>query len=150
MATAPARATRKPMSDTGFIIRIGIMFAILALGAALLVISTRQESDGPPKLPPEVEGVSPVPDAIADPQAQLSANLTDTFTGVLQFDGVEIPEDQLARIVELGQVSFDPGDGKEFSEFDAGQHSVTLVYWHQTETRETDARTFSWRFRVAA
>jgi hypothetical protein len=150
MTAAPARTTRKPMSDTGFAVRIGVMFAVLALGAALLVLSTRQPSDADPTLPAEVEAVSPAPNAIADPQAQLSVNLTDTYTGVLKFDGVEIPEDQLARIVELGQVSFDPGDDQEFTKFDAGQHTVTVVYWHQTETRENDAHTFSWHFRVAA
>jgi len=150
MAVAPSRASRKPMSDTGFIVRIGIMFAVLALGAALLVLSTRQASDAEPQLPAEIESVTPTPNAIADPMAQIGANLNDTFTGVLQFDGVEIPEDQLARIVELGQVTFDPGDDREFSKFGAGQHTITVVYWHQTESRETDAHTFSWRFRVAA
>ena len=150
MAAAPARATRKPMSDNGFVIRIGIMFAILALGAALIVLATRQDSDAVPTLPAEIEAVSPTPNAIVDPKAQLTADFNDTFTGVLQFDGVEIPEDQLARIVELGQVAFTPGDGLEFSEFPAGQHVVTVIYWHQTDTRESDARSFSWRIRVAA
>ena len=150
MAVAPARTTRKSMSDTGFVIRIGVMCAVLALGVALLVISAHQKSDAVPTLPDAIESVSPAPNAIADPMTQIGANLVDTYTGVLQFDGVEIPEDQLARIVELGQVTFDPGEGQEFSKFDAGQHTITVVYWHQTETRETDAHTFSWRFRVAA
>jgi hypothetical protein len=152
MAASPARTSRPPktMSDTGFVIRIGIVVAILTLGAALLVVVTRTKSDAIPTLPDAVESVSPSPNALADPKAQLGANLNDAYTGVLQFDGVEIPEDQLARIVELGEVTFDPGDGREFTKFDAGQHTVTVIYWHQTETRESDAHTFSWRFRVAA
>jgi hypothetical protein len=150
MAVAPARSTRKPMSDNGFILRMGIMFAILALGVALLVISANQDSDAVPTLPEAVESVTPTPNAIADPMTQIGVNLVDTYTGVLQFDGVEIPEDQLARIVELGQVTFDPGDGREFTKFDAGQHTITVVYWHQVESRENDAHTFSWHFRVAA
>jgi hypothetical protein len=150
MAAAPARSTRKPLSDTGFIVRIGIMCAILALGVALLVISAKQDSDAVPTLPDAIESVSPAPNAIADPMTQIGVNLGDTYTGVLQFDGVEIPEDQLARIIELGQVTFDPGDGREFTKFDAGQHTVNVVYWHQTESRETDAHTFAWHFRVAA
>ena len=152
MAASPARTTRpaKTMSDTGFVIRIGVVFAVLALGAALLVLAARQDSDAVPTLPDAIESVTPTPNAIADPMTQIGANLNDTYTGVLQFDGVEIPEDQLARIVELGQVSFDPGDEREFTEFDAGQHTVTVVYWHQTETRENDAHTFAWHFRVAA
>src|ERR1700741_395934 len=126
MAAAPARTTRKPMSDTGFIVRIGIMCAVLALGVALLVISANQKSDAVPTLPEAIESVSPAPNAIADPMTQIGGNLVDTYTGILQFDGVEIPEDQLARIVELGQVTFDPGDGREFSKFDAGQHTITV------------------------
>jgi hypothetical protein len=152
MAAAPARprTQRKPMSDTGFIVRIGIVCAVLALGVSLLVISANQESDAVPTIPDAIEAVSPAPNDIADPMTQIGVNLGDTFTGVLQFDGVEIPEDQLARIVELGEVTFNPGDGREFTEFDAGQHTVTVVYWHQTESRENDAHTFAWHFRVAA
>jgi hypothetical protein len=138
------------MSDNGFVIRIGIVVAVIALGIALLVVAARQDSDAVPTLPADLESVSPAPNAIADPMTQIGVNLGDTFTGVLQFDGVEIPEDQLARIVELGQVTFDPGDGREFTKFDAGQHTVTVVYWHQTETRENDSHRFTWHFRVAA
>ncbi len=150
MAVAPARATRNPMTHTGFVVRIRLMFANLALRGALLVVAAQQDSDAVPPLPAGIESVSPDPDSLVDPQTQLTADLNDTYTGVLQFDGVEIPEDQLARIVELGQVTFTPGDGLEFSEFTAGQHVVTVIYWHQTESRETDARSFSWRIRIAA
>jgi hypothetical protein len=138
------------MTDTGFMVRMGIMFALFALGIALLVLATRADSDAVPALPEQVQQVYPAPNAIADPDTQISVDLNDTFMGVLQFDGVEIPEDQLTRVVELGTVSFDPGEGLEFSEFDAGQHTATVVYWSQTKSRETDARSFSWRFRVAA
>ena len=34
---------------------------------------------------------------------------------------MEIPEDQLDRVVELGQISFRPGPGKEIATFAAGR-----------------------------
>jgi hypothetical protein len=152
VAAFPARSSRsgKPMTDTGFMIRVGVVFALFALGVALLVVATRTSSDADPVIPNDIEQVFPAPNAIADPQTQIGADLNDTFIGVLVFDGQEIPEDQLTRVLELGAVSFEPADERDFTKFDAGQHTVTVVYWHQTETRETDSRSFSWHFRVAA
>ncbi len=141
--------TPKVITDRGFAVRIGIIAAVFALGLSLAVIAMGFDSEQI-TLPAEVTQVFPAPNSIALPQATVGADLDDAYTGVLILDGIELPEDQYVRILELGQVQWMPGAGQEFDALDAISHSVTVVYWPRTGSRETDADRFRWTFQTKA
>ena len=65
---------------------------------------------------------------------------------------VEIPEDQLDRVRELGQISFRPGPGREITKFSAGQNDVVVLFWSKTRVggRPAHPGSFSWSFQVKA
>ena len=83
-------------------------------------------------------------------QSELGIDLAPEWTGVLQVNGVEIPEDQLRRVPAQNQVFFTPGPGQEIEELAPGRVDVTALIWRPVagETRE-DADTVRWTFQVA-
>jgi len=83
-------------------------------------------------------------------QSRIGVDLAPGWTGVLQINGIEIPEDQLQRNDPLNQVYFTPGEGREIERLAPGPVVVVALIWRAGfgETRD-DARTVTWRFRVA-
>jgi hypothetical protein len=83
-------------------------------------------------------------------QSRIGIDLAAGWTGVLQINGIEIPEDQLARNEPLNQVYFTPGEGKEIESLAPGPVVVAALIWRSGlgETRD-DARAVQWRFNVA-
>lgn len=83
-------------------------------------------------------------------QTEIGIDLAPEWTGVLQINGIEIPEDQLRRVPAQNQVFFAPGPGKEIEELPAGQVEVVALIWRPVagETRD-DADTIRWSFQVA-
>lgn len=83
-------------------------------------------------------------------QSEIGIDLAPEWTGVLQVNGLEIPEDQLRRVPAQNQVFFTPGPGQEIEELPAGQVNVVALIWRPVagETRE-DADTVRWSFSVA-
>ena len=61
----------------------------------------------------------------------------------------EVPEDQMDRIVPLGQFSWRPGDGQELERFEAGNYTVTVLYWPQAKERPESPSGYTWTFRAA-
>ena len=96
-----------------------------------------------------VERLVPGPDDIVRRQEQVGVDLAAGFDGVLQIDGVEIPEDQVTGDPALGQVFFQAGEGREIPEFEPGQHCVTAVYWPVERSREEASQSTSWCFRMS-
>lgn len=121
---------------------------LLANLVVYLLVTTNTNPVGTENLPSAVEQLLPDRGALIRPQEDVGVDLADDYTGVLLVDGVEIPEDQLQRVVPLGQVSFRPGVGKQFERWTPGDHTAVVVYWLQTETREHSSSRYSWRFKV--
>ena len=131
----------------------------LVVGALLLVAvglvwwagTLRGEPPEPQLLDAAVEQVIP-PDGSPGVvrQARIGIDLAPGWTGVLQINGIEVPEDQLDRNEPLNQVFYTPGEGKEIERLSAGPVVVNALIWRSGfgETRE-NARTVTWRFRVA-
>jgi hypothetical protein len=63
---------------------------------------------------------------------------------------VQIPDDQLDIIPQLGVITFRPGPGKELSRLRTGENTVVVHYWPRTDPRPDRPPAFSWRFRAAA
>lgn len=94
-----------------------------------------------------VEGVYPPSGALDVRQVRIGIDLAPGYTGVLQVDGVEIPEDQLDRVDPLNQIFYTPGVGKETGRLSPGRHCATALFWRVTETRAS-ARSTEWCFGV--
>ncbi len=148
------------------------LFVIIALGigafalvrGVLVGITGDDRSD----LPPFVEQVQPVPEAVQVlNQSNVFVDLATGYTGVLIIDGVELETvsiDDLDRAdVEPGQqvelpnvtifesgnstLTFTPNAAAPIAQFVDGEHTVELLYWRFDETRQR-ARSFTWTFTV--
>ncbi len=138
-------AVREPIVTTRRI----VLSLLIALGVAGIIYAFSEgESEPATVTVPGVERVSPRADTLALRQDRVVADLETGFDGVLQIDGVEIPDDQLQRTIELGIVSFAPGPEKEFESFAPGRHRARVVFWRVSEGRGSDDRTFEWVFNV--
>jgi hypothetical protein len=82
-------------------------------------------------------------------QEAVGVDLRPGWTGVLQVNGVEIPEDQVdaANVASTGVITYTVGDGKAVERFEAGRNCVTAVVWRVEESR-AQSRDISWCFNV--
>jgi hypothetical protein len=153
MADAPAAAPprRKLFKHPG---RVAVV-AITALVVINLAIFLFNESDTSPQgekaLPVDIQAVSPEPDQITGLVDTVTVDLADQYSGVLVVDGIEIPEDELERVVGIQQVSFRPGPDKTISRFRAGENTVVVKYWNgRLQDRPDKPYSFSWSFVAKA
>lgn len=148
---ATPRAARPPLvQHPGRVATVVIALAVvITLG---IVALTRADTEPPSRsvLPSAVDTVIPGPGELIRLQDTITADLRDDLTGVLVVDGAEVPEDQLERVVPLGQVSFRPGPDRDLARFEPGEHTVTVLYWPQGEDRPASPGSYSWRFRAGA
>jgi hypothetical protein len=129
---------------------LGTLLLVLNVGAVLLATADTSEGGRRP-LPEDVESISPERGELTGLVDTVTVDLRDDLTAVLVVDGVEIPEDQLERVVGLQVVSFRPGAGKEIPRFRAGDNTVVVKYWRgRLQDRPADPFTFGWTFRATA
>ena len=124
---------------------------VAAIGLVAWAGQLRGEPTEPQLLDAAVEQVIPAdgsPAAVR--QSRIGVDLAAGWTGVLQINGIEIPEDQLDRNEPLNQVFFTPREGREIERLAPGPVVVSALIWRAGfgETRD-DGRTVTWQFRVA-
>ena len=124
--------------------------AVLNLGVILLSNTQTSPNGNALPLPVAIESINPERGALTGLVDDVTVDLRNDLTGVLVLDGIEIPEDQLDRVPELGEVSFRPGPGKELTRFEVGENTVVVKYWPRTKARPANPPSFGWRFRAAA
>jgi hypothetical protein len=147
-----------------------VVCGIIAIGFALAVhgLLTGVTGDDRANLPPLIESVDPVPEAVQVlSQSNVFVDLAAEYTGVLVVDGVEIQTvnvDEVGTLgVEPGQqvelppvtiyepgnatLTFTPGENAPIQEFTEGEHRVQVVYWRIDEGRRR-ARSYTWTFTV--
>jgi hypothetical protein len=127
-----------------------VLLLTLTLGATLLHNTDTSTGGSRPTLPSTIEAIHPERGELTGLVDNVEVDLNDQYTGVLELDGVEIPEDQLDRIEQLGVIGFRPGPGKEFTRLKTGENTVVVHYWLRTDPRPEKPLTFSWRFRAGA
>jgi hypothetical protein len=133
--------------------RVAVVVVALVVVLNLLVFLLASSDTSTPErasLPDAVTSITPTPEGITGPVDDVSVDLRDGLTGVLEIDGIEMPEDQLERIDDLGVITFRPGPDKEVPRFRAGENTVVVRYWDRGAERPTHPPSYSWRFRVAA
>ena len=101
----------------------------------------------------------------AQKKRRTTLELASGYRGVLVIDGQEIPTTDLVAVdpntggqpslafdalfdASLNTVTFQPRTGATIEEFEAGDHTVTAIYWKLDETRD-QSRSFTWTFRVS-
>jgi hypothetical protein len=143
----PPRRPAQPRKPLRLLIVVGGL--LLAANVWIIAgISQRTNTEG--TLPSAIEELIPKPGDLVSPQSEIGVNLRDDLSGVLQFDGAEIPLDQLVEQPTVGIITFDPGPGKDLSKLPQGTHTITVLYWPRSSTREKGTTAYSWQFKVGA
>jgi hypothetical protein len=148
-AAVPAR--RRLFQHPGRVAIIAITLLVALNLGIVLINESDTTTTGDKALPVDVEAVSPTPNAITGLIDDVTADLADQYTGVLVIDGVEIPEDQLDRVVGIQTVTFRPGPDKVISRFRAGVNQVVVKYWNgRLQDRPDKPFSYSWQFVAKA
>ena len=155
------RRLDKKLFAASLVIAVGVVLIGFALAASV----TGNEAA---HLPAAVEEITPAYEAIQVPQqVTVIVDLQGGYFGYLVIDGVELPTVRLDEVgsqdIEPGEqvvfppgarfepgnatLTFTPGADQVFDAFDAGSHTVRVVYWKEIEGPDT-ARSYSWSFTV--
>lgn len=137
-------------------LRVGVVGAFLLVGVTVLIIGGAAQVNGPATVqrPSEIVILYPNESDQVLPQNEVGAQLRAQFTGQITIDGRAIPQDQITGDVNLGQVLFDPGPGKDIEEFSKGGHTAVIEWWPRTlPTAEAarakqQLRSYTWSFNV--
>ena len=124
-----------------------VLYTVALLAAALLIIFGFQKTRSTRAVPCSggaVIRLIPCPGDTGVSQGIIGVSLASGYQGVLQVDGVEIPQDQM-RTGGNNQLYFQPGPGTETGALAAGEHHATLIYWPPGGDREHGQST-SWTF----
>lgn len=121
---------------------------VVALGILVFAFASSEDEVLPPVRDKAVHRVFPDDGTVAVRQDSIGVELAFGYSGVLQIDQTEIPDDQLARIEGINRLSFTPGDGKEITSLAPGRHCAVAYFWPSDQSRK-DARTYSWCFTAA-
>lgn len=92
--------------------------------------------------------VFPTEGALHVRQDAVGVELAFGYTGVLQIDRTEIPEDQIDHVEGINRLSYTPAPDKEITALSPGRHCATALYWRQQDTRE-QSRMYTWCFTAA-
>ena len=132
------------------------MRVLLVVGGLLLaanvwiIAGVSQRTNSEPLLPNAIEELIPKPGDLVSPQSTFGVNLRDDLTGVLEFDGAEIPKDQVVEQETVGILTFSPGPQQDLTKLPQGTHTITVVYWPRASTREHGTTSYTWSFKVGA
>jgi hypothetical protein len=140
----------------------------IAVGLVLIgfAVSRAVTGNEAAHLPAAIEEITPAFDAIQVPQqSTVIADLASGYEGRLVIDGVALPTIRADEVgsqdVQPGEqvkippgvrfepgnatLSFTPGDRQAIKNFDAGRHTVVVIYWRTIEGERT-ARSYTWSF----
>jgi hypothetical protein len=149
VAMAPAR--RRLFKHPGRVAVVAITVLVVVNLGVFLLNQTNTDPTGPRALPADIQAVSPRPGGLTGLVDTVTVDLADRYSGVLVIDGIEIPEDQLDRVVGIQTVSFRPGAGKELTRFRTGTNTVVVKYWNgRVVDRPKNPYSYSWSFRASA
>jgi hypothetical protein len=148
-AAVPAR--RRLFKHPGRVAIVAVTLLVTFNLGIYLLNEADTSPTGETALPVDIQAVNPQPNQITGLVDDVTVDLADQYTGVLVIDGIEIPEDQLTRVVGIQTVSFRPGPDKVISRFRAGENQVVVKYWEgRLVDRPGKTYSFSWSFRASA
>lgn len=149
---------------TRLAIGVGMIVALVIIGVGFSL--ARTGDDAAVKITDDaVERVFPQQGDLVLRQSEVGVDLVTGYRGVLVVDGREIPTYDLVATDPLrgeqpfagfdarfdpaqNTVTFAPRPGATIEEFEAGDHTVTAIFWKLDDSRD-NARSVTWRFRVS-
>jgi len=129
-------------------LRRAVISVVLAATAVALVWALSQTRSAPVQPvygDTAVRQLVPLPGDRVLRQQRVGVTLDAAYTGVLQINGVEIPEDQLERVAGLNQIFFTPGQGKEVESLGPDRNCAAVVLWRYDQSRD-QSRRYAWCF----
>jgi len=155
-ALKSAAKPRPPLFRHPWRIAIVVAALIVVANLGILLLHKADTSRTGRVFPVAIDSLSPEPGEIIRPQDTITADLANNLRGVLILQGPgfseEIPEDQLERVIPLGEVSFRPGPGQDIRQFAPGSWSAVVKFWPQSKGVNPPKHpgSYSWSFRVGA
>jgi hypothetical protein len=123
---------------------IGVLLAIVAGSVIGLTRLDNSESAATDAI---IESFIPAKDDKVLQQNNVGVDMLTGWDASLSINGVNIPDDELTKTLELGQVLFAPGPGRVIEALPPGQNYATVTYW-QTRTGPDQSFTQTWFFTV--
>jgi hypothetical protein len=131
-------------------VRPVVVTALLGLSAFLLYVGVQAQTEEEPEVRRAgVVRVFPKPSVVALRQDAIGAELEFGWSGRLQVDRRDIPDDQIDGIAGINRLSFTPGPDKEIVTLDEGRHCVSLHYWPTAKGEEAAGPPYTWCFTAA-
>lgn len=164
--TTPKRSGWFAVFRSAFTPQRVVISLALALAGFCLILAFTQSVDQQPRTslrPRQVVDLQPEEGApLAVRQGAIAAQLAPGWTGRLQIDGKDIPDDQTERpasglnasgaspgIAGLNRYSFTPGPGKELTTVGPGPHTATIIFWPTTlEEGAAGTDRYTWHFNA--
>jgi len=145
--TSPRPPTRAPGMWGQIPLPVKILLGVLlivAVGGIYTVSQLSSESSGG-LAGGVIEQLIPAKSSKILQQDQIGIDLQTGYSANLAVNGVPIPEDQVTRVSGLDEVLFQPGAGKVFEQWPAGQNCVVATFW-ANDVGPAQSRTQSWCF----
>ena len=134
---------------TGFLTARRVVISVLLAGSLAALVwafsQTRSAPVSPVYSDPAVRQLFPQPDDHILRQERVGVTLASAYTGVLQVNGVEIPEDETERVAGLNQLFYTPGPEKAVPSLGPDRNCVAVVLWRYDQSRD-QSRRFAWCF----
>lgn len=80
-------------------------------------------------------------------QGTIGLDLAEGYDAELAVNGTPIPDDEVTRTPALNLIEFQPGPGKVFEQWPAGQSCIVGTFW-KTSVGRNQATSRSWCFTV--
>lgn len=127
-----------------------LVISVVLAGAVVMMVWAFSQSRTTPRVAYRDSAIVAVYPEVGDldlRQMRIGVQINPAWTGVLEVDGTEIPEDQVERVVGLNQIYYTPGPGKITGALAPGKHCATAVVWQLTDTR-AQSHPYNWCFNV--
>lgn len=121
------------------------LLLLVAVGAVVTLFRRDGDSGGTPEAQ-VIERLIPGEGDSTIAQAAVGIDLITGWDASLTINQVPIPDDQLQKTLDLGQITFDPGEGKVIEALNGQQQNcATATYW-QLATGPEQSFTRTWCF----
>jgi hypothetical protein len=124
-------------------ILLGVLI-LIACGGIYAVSQSSSESSGG-LAGGVIEQLIPAKNAKILQQDQVGIDLQTGYSARLAVNGVDIPDDQVTVVSGLDEFLFQPGPGKAFEQWPAGQNCVVATFW-ANDVGPGQSRTQPWCF----
>jgi hypothetical protein len=122
------------------------VLVLVAIGAIVVAVQTAGRGGGAEQQ--GIRSLVPIPGAQVLQQDRVGVVVEPAWDASLSINGTAIPDDQLSKDLDLGQVFFRPGPGKVLESLAPDRNCVTAQIWRRALGPDS-ASTRTWCFRAS-